>query len=183
MFLSLTKRRGLCLAACVLASLTGCCGAGRNPIPERYPLGSVNRAHYHAMQTNAEATDFVFTRNEFVGETADFSPDAKDHLLEVAARMRSAPFPVIVERSENNTNPELDALRRANVARHLAELGNTDADQRTFVATPYERGFNAYEGEADYFQYFGNRSTILNNFGNNNGFGGIGGGFGFGFGP
>src|SRR3954452_13604696 len=89
----------------VLSGLSGCCWRTecRNPIPQRYPLGSVNRAHYHAMETNAEATDFVFNRNDFVGMSTELTPDAKDHLLEIAARMRSAPFPVIVERSENNS--------------------------------------------------------------------------------
>ena len=156
---------------------------GRNMIPDRYPLGSVNRAHYAAMQTNAEATDFTFNLVHFVGETSHLTPDGQDHLLEVAARMRSAPFPVIVERTPNNSNPPLDAERRATVSRLLADLGNPDADQRTFVAVPWSRGLNSYEGMADYSQYFGTRGFNGNNNNGNNGFGGgfggAGGGGGF----
>ena len=172
------------LAAGLLLAATAVGGCGRirtetrNKIPERYPLGSVNRAHYHTMQANSEATDFIFNLNEFVGETAELSPDAKDHILEVGARMRSAPFPVIVERSWNNANPELDAERRNVIARTLADLGNGDADQRTFVATPYDRGLNSFEGEIDYYRNFGMRGTTFGNGNGNGGFGGFGGGGG-----
>ena len=183
-------------AAILLAGLAGgcCCGPmgggglampalncadhDRNMIPNRYPLGSVLRAHLHTEQTNAEATDFVFHLVDFVGETPHLTPDGKDHLMEVAAKMRSAPFPVLVERTPNNANPQLDAERRMVVARHLADLGNPDADQRTLVATPYNRGVNSYEGEADYYTNFNFRGNNNNNNGNNGGNGGFGGGFG-----
>lgn len=171
----------------------GACGGGlampacnwpnheRNMIPERYPLGSVLRAHMHAEQTNAEASDFVFNLVHFVGETPHLTPDGKDHLMEVAARMRSAPFPVLIERTPNNANPQLDAERRAVVSRHLADLGNPDADQRTIVSMPYDRGLNSYEGEADYYTNFNFRGGGYNNQGNNgtNGSGFGGGGYGF----
>jgi hypothetical protein len=189
------------IAAVWLLTLSGCCGGwlsvGRNSIPDRYPLGSVNRAHYHAMETNAEATDFIFNRNEFVGETSELTSDGKDHLLEVGARMRSAPFPVIVERSENNSNPALDAERRNGVAQYLGGLGNTDSEQRTFVATPYSLGYNGIEGVFDTTTFYMLRAFGGVGFGgigfSGLGFGGLGGmgggmaggwaGSGFGFGP
>ena len=180
-------------AALLLATLasSGCCGSGshlgggiawptcncvdnwRNMIPTRYPLGSVIRAHLHTEQTNAEATDFVFNLVHFTGETAHLTPDGKDHLMEVAARMRSSPFPVLIERTPNNANPQLDAERRVVVARYLADLGNPDSDQRTIVASPYDRGFNSYEGEADYYTNFNFRGNNTNN--NNGGATGFGG--------
>lgn len=182
---------------CLLS--TGCCccsGFGnfgsclqanaRNKTPDRYPVGSVLRSHTHAMQTNAEATDFVFNQNEFVGETTELTTDGKDHVLEVAARMRSAPFPVIVERSPNNTDPRLDTERRQVIAQYLGELGNPDAQQRVFVATPYSRGLNGNEGEVDFYRNFGFRNTTFNNggaFGGVGGFGGAGGFGGIGGGP
>jgi uncharacterized membrane protein YgcG len=177
--------------AFLLASLAGCCnpcgGGGcrffnfpnhdRNMIPNVFPLGSVMRAHIHSEQTNAEASDMIFNLVHFTGETAHLTPDGKDHLMEVAARMRSTPFPVLVERTPNNANPQLDAERRVVVARYLADLGNPDSDQRTLVATPYSRGVNSYEGEADYYTNFNFRGG--NNFGNNStGSNGFGGGFG-----
>lgn len=146
-------------------------------IPDRYPLGSIVREPFHVMQTNAEATDFVLYRHNFIGETVELTPDGKDHVMEIAARMRSAPFPVIVERSENNSNPQLDAERRLAVAQVLYDHGNSDADQRTFVSPAYARGLIDFEPRADYFRH---QSGRLNNNNNNNfGGGGFGGG-GFG---
>ncbi len=184
-------------AAFLMASLAGgCCnpcggpcGGGfrlfnfpnheRNMIPNVFPLGSVMRSHIHAEQTNAEASDMIFNLVHFSGETPHLTPDGKDHLMEVAARMRSTPFPVLIERTPNNANPQLDAERRAVVARYLADLGNPDSDQRTIVATPYSRGVNSYEGEADYYTNFNFRGNYNNNGNNNNGgAGGLGGGAG-----
>lgn len=191
-------------AAMLLAALGGCCCPGpfcgggiggglgicggggcisgneRAMIPDVYPLGSVLRSHLHTEQTNAEATNFVFNLVDFVGETPHLTPDGKDHLLEVAARMRSAPFPVVIERTPNNANPQLDAERRSVVARHLADLGNPDADQRTIVSMPYGRGYLSNEGAADYYTNFNFRNNNNQNYNNNsNGFGGGAGGGGF----
>lgn len=142
-----------------------------NAIPDALPLGSTIRAHDQVMQTNAEAADFIFYRLNFVGQTAELTSDGKDQILEIAARMRSAPFPVIIEREPNNSDPELDALRRNLVAQILTDLGNPDAQQRTVVGTPYGPGFWSQPGQFMYYQHIGN-------FGNNNNFG-VGGGGGF----
>jgi hypothetical protein len=165
-----------------------CCFHRRSmAIPDVQPLGSVVRAHYHTMQTNAEAADFIIHDHEFVGMTAELTPSGKDHIVEIAARMRSAPFPVIVERSENNSDPELDAFRRDLVAQILSDFGNPDAQQRTFVAPAYGKGLNSREAEVDYYRFIYTRGGF-GNFGNNFGSGlgnggGVGGfgGTGFGF--
>jgi len=146
-------------------------------IPDRYPLGSVVREPFHVMQTNGEAVDFVINRLHFVGETTELTPDGKDHIMEIASRMRSAPFPVVIERSENNSNPQLDAERRLAVAQVLYEHGNPDADQRTFVSPAYGRGLHDFEPQAEYYRNMFTRGV---GGGFNNGFGG--GGFGGGFG-
>jgi len=170
-------------AAAMASSLAGCGFAmpgwfRSHAIPDRYPLGSLERAHFQNMQTNGEATDFIMNQIDFVGDTSELTPDGKDHVLEIAARMRSAPFPVLIERSENNSNPQLDAERRGTVAMILADLGNPDADQRTFVSTPYGPGITSMEGQMDYFRFIYSRGGF-GNFGNNNGFNnGFGGGFG-----
>ncbi|HBN74527.1 MAG TPA: hypothetical protein DD473_01645 [Planctomycetaceae bacterium] len=146
-------------------------------IPEVLPLGVVVRSHYQAMETNAEAVDFILYDRDFVLETAELTSDGKDKILEISARMRSAPFPVLVERSENNSNPELDSYRRDLVAQILTDLGNPDGQQRTIVATPYGPGYNSIESERDWYQHIGGGGNN-NNFGNN-GFGsGANGGFG-----
>lgn len=145
-----------------------------NSIPDVLPLGHTVRSHYQTMETNAEAVDFILNLNDFVGSTATLTPDGKDKILEIGARMRSQPFPVVVERSMNNSDPELDQMRRNVVAQILTDLGNADAQQRTVVATPYGPGYNSMEAETMYFRH------TLNGVGNGNNFGG--GGFGGGFG-
>lgn len=162
----------------------------RSPaIPETLPLGSTVRAHYHTMQTNGEAYDFIIHDHEFVGNTAELAPFGKDHIAEIGARMRSAPFPVIVERSENNSDPELDAHRRQIVAQVLYSLGNPDADQRTVVSQAYGRSINSQEAEIDFNNFLftrggGGGAGGFNNQGQFGGFaggaGGAGGGIGFG---
>lgn len=157
--------------------------AGRwrsNAIPEQLPLGVVNRAHYQAMETNAEAVDFILYDHDFVLNTAELTSDGKDKVLEIAARMRSAPFPVIVERTENNSDPELDAYRRNLIAQILTDMGNPDGDQRTVVSTAYGPGYNSIEAQRVWFQHIGG-GGLNNNFNNGGGFGGGGfGGGGFG---
>jgi hypothetical protein len=145
-------------------------------VPDVMPLGTISRAHWHMMETNGEATDFVIHRNEFVDNSSELSPYGRDHVAEIAARMSSAPFPVLVQRSENNSDPELDAARRQLVARVLTDLGNPDADHRTIVSQPYSNGINAIEGERDYSNYRYSGSNQGNQ-GNGGGFGGGGGGF------
>ena len=154
-------------------------------VPDTLPLGSTVRAHYHTMQTNAEASDFILHRYSFVDNTAELTPAGRDQIVEIAARAKSAPFPVVVERSEHNSDPELDALRRNLVAQILTDFGVPEANQRTFVAPGYGRNPNAVESEIDYYQFLYSQGNGFNNaFGNNGvggaGFGGAGGG-GFGF--
>ena len=100
-----TFHSGFCV---VLLSLCGGCGwyaACQTPMPDVYPLGAVNRAHYETMQANGQAAEFILHQNDFVGSTSELSPAGKDHVLEIAARARTMPFPVLIERSENNTSP------------------------------------------------------------------------------
>ena len=149
-------------------------------VPDTLPLGSTVRAHYHTMETNAEASDFILHRYEFVDNTAELTPAGRDHVVEIAARSRSAPFPILVERSENNSDPELDARRRNLVAQVLTDFGVPEANQRTVVSPAYGRHANSLEAEVDYSQYIYSRGT--GGFGNGSGAGGFGGGAGGGFG-
>lgn len=147
-----------------------------NAIPETLPLGSTVRSHYQVMQTNGEAADFILHDLDFVGHTTNLTPDGKDHLLEIAARMPEAPFPVIVERSDNNMRPELDMVRRNVVAQMLTDLGNCDAEQRTIVAPRYGVGFTGTEATRNYSRYLNSGTGQRGGFGNGAGFGVAGGG-------
>jgi uncharacterized membrane protein YgcG len=176
---------GLYFLLTAMMGVSGCipcwglpsCSSRRSfAIPNTYPLGSTVRSHYHQMEMNGEAADFIIHRHEFVRNTAELNCAGKDHVMEIAARMRSAPFPVLVERSENNSDPELDQLRRNIVTQILLDFGNPDAATRCVVAPDYNKHLNGMEAEPDWYRWIGIRGGGLNN-----GFGG-GGGFGNGFG-
>ncbi|MBW3543415.1 MAG: hypothetical protein KY476_24445 [Planctomycetes bacterium] len=179
----LTLGAGVCLGVLAIAGCSRHWAHREASIPTVFPLGSIVRAHYHTMQTNGEAADFIVHRNEFVGSTAELTPQGKDHIVEIAARMRSAPFPVLIERSEHNSDPELDAHRRRIVARILHDFGAPEADQRTIVSEAYGRGFNSIEAEFDYYRFLYSRGGFgtgaAGGFGGA-GFGGVGTGAGFG---
>ncbi|MFN0197246.1 MAG: hypothetical protein ACKVT0_10920, partial [Planctomycetaceae bacterium] len=177
---------GMILAVCM--SATGCLRVNlawepwsiwnlrSAAIPETYPLGSTVRAHYHTMHSNGEASDFIFYRHNFQESSATLTSEGKDRLLEMAARMRSAPYPIIIERSLNNDDPELDANRRQLVANVLTDLGNADAEQRVVVSQSYDPGISSMEGETDYYRFIFTRGGNNNNGGGNNGGGGGAGG-------
>lgn len=178
------KSHGKCkdcgTGGCSLTS--GCCGsclARRSlAIQDEYPVGAVQRAHFHQMQTNAEAADFILYQKDFVLESAELTPDGKDKILEIAARMRSAPFPVLVERTWNNADPELDAHRRAIIAQILTDHGNPDANNRTFVSPTYGFGKSSLEAAPEFYQFIYMGSGNNGNGNNGGGFGGGGGGGG-----
>lgn len=141
----------------------------------------MSEAWYYEMESNAEAVDFVIHDLDFVGQTTELTSDGKDHVMEIAARMRAQPFPVIVERFPNNADPELDLARRNLVAQILTDFGNPDAQQRTIVSTSYGPGYTSRQAQATYWRHTmigGNNGN--NNNGNANGFG-SGGGNGAGF--
>jgi len=170
----------------------GFCGLGSllhrrsGAIPDTLPLGKVNEAWYYEMQTNAEASDFILHDLDFVGQTTELTPDGKDHILEIASRMRSAPFPVLIERSPNNADPELDLARRNLAVQVLCDLGNPDAAQRVVVSTAYGPGYWSPQAQQMYYRHvFGGNGGGYGGNGNNGGGMGMGtfggGGMGYGY--
>ena len=141
-----------CLSVC-LASLAGCHGAGRAgpPYDRPFPLGQVSDAHWETQQTNGEASDFIFYDHEFVGDTDQLTPAGKKHLLQVGLRLEHVPFPVIVEQSENNGRPRLDAQRRVAIVQRLNQIGVPAPDQRVVIAPAIAEGLSAIEGESAYY--------------------------------
>ncbi|MHC4876932.1 MAG: hypothetical protein ACYTGL_10565 [Planctomycetota bacterium] len=134
-------------------------------IPDVYPLGSTVRAHYHQMETNGEAVDFVINRHEFIGSTAELNSFGLDHVLEIAARARRDPFPILVERSENNSDPELDQHRRQMVAWILAEKGVPNAASRTVVSQAYDPGMNGNPAQDAYYRFIEDGDNDTGGFG------------------
>ncbi len=134
---------------CLLSSaMIGCCTTDdcitvcEDPaVPYMNPLGSVSYAHYHAMEANGEAADFVINRSDFESGSPDLTPAGRDHILEVGARMNATPFPVLIEPSDEGD--DVDLHRKQIVTEILSQLGNADAAQRVMISRPYSDGIRA----------------------------------------
>jgi hypothetical protein len=174
------KRTSL-LVALTLAALAGChhhggddCygegngyGAGRRGyrgvMADRpFPLGQVSDSHWEIQQTNAEAADFIFYDHEFKGNTAELSPGAKKHLMQVALRLEHVPFPVVIEESPGSHSPTetarrqaLDMARRQTIVEQLARLGAGNIEERVIVANAFPEGYTGIESEGSYYNVIG----------------------------
>ena len=130
----------------LIGGLSGCASSpvwsslhSDTSVPDVWPLGSLSAAHWHTMETNAEASDFVIVRSEFVRHSPQLSEHGRRHVMEIAARLGNVPFPVLIEPAERT--PQLDAARRDHVVWLLQQLG-VDAAGRVVVSPPYSNGLN-----------------------------------------
>ena len=127
-----------------------------------FPLGQVSDSFWETQQTNAEAADFIFYDHEFKGNTAELSPGAKKHLMQVALRLEHVPFPVVIEESPGTHSPaetqrrqELDQARRQTIVEQLARLGVGNIEDRVIVANAFPEGYTAIESEGSYYNIIG----------------------------
>jgi hypothetical protein len=148
------------LAACLLNG-AGCAWMHTvvgPPFDRPFPLGQVSDSFWETQQTNAEAADFIFFDHDFVGDSPNLTPGAKNKLQSVALRLEHVPFPVVIEQSQYNRRPELDAEQ---------------SEERVVISGSFAEGFTAMEGERAYynalFGSFGNGGGIGRRFGGNGG--------------
>jgi hypothetical protein len=82
------------------------------------------------------------------------------------------PFPVVIEQSPHNKQPEVDQARRRTIVEQLARIGVVNAEERVVVAEAFPEGLTAQEAEGSYYS-----GVIGNTFGGGVGrrFGGYGG--------
>jgi hypothetical protein len=161
----------LLAAGCLLLSGCECCpgwlGGRRAGVPHEqrvgppydrpFPLGQVTDAHWETQQTNAEAAKFILYDHEFVGDTAKLTPKGEKHLVQIALRLDHVPFPVVVEQSPEGRYPQRDVQRRQSVIRYLRALGLERFENRVVVAPAFAPGLSAVEGEAAYYETFGDQ--------------------------
>jgi len=208
MFLRNYKLRFVAGVGLVLATMSGCARHQRTayvaPAPAA-PLGTVIDQVDQIQEANAENSDFVIYEHEFELGTDRLNVAGKDHVKQIAARLPQFIDPsqptdpqqdgrfVLVERSKTtidensefeypvNPNPQLDMQRREVVARSLAAMGISDAEQRVVVSHALTPGQKGTEADRDYQQAIsgGGMGGFGGGFG---GFGGGMGGFGGGFG-
>jgi hypothetical protein len=129
----------------------------RGPGADRpFPLGQVTDSFWETQQTNAEAADFIFYDHEFKGNTAQLAPGGKKHLEQVALRLEHVPFPVVIEESPHDSQPELDQQRRQTIVEQLGRLGLPNAEERVVVANAFPEGYTGIESESSYYNVLGN---------------------------
>ena len=155
------------------------------------PLGTISDDIWQKQEENGEASDFVIVESEFVGATAKLNAAGEDHIKQIAVRMGSTPFPVVVEPSSMSVsasseykypihgNDDLDMHRRNVIVKMLQSMNVQDADERVVVAPAFTPGFEGFEAYRAYSNGFMNRGGGGGGFGG--GFGGMGGGGGAGF--
>jgi hypothetical protein len=137
-------------------------GSYAGPAADRpFPLGQVSDSHWEIQQTNAEAADFIFYDHEFRYDTknrvdtAELTPGAKKHLMQVALRAEHVPFPIVIEESPHNARPELDQARRRTIVEQLGRLGLPNAEERVVISNAFPEGYTGIEAEASYYNIFG----------------------------
>lgn len=119
-----------------------------------FPLGAVSDVFWETQQTNAEAADFIFYDHEFRGDTAELAPGAKRHLESVALRLEHVPFPVVIEQSRHNRQPELDQSRRNMIVEQLVRMGVPNVESRVVIAPAFMEGLHADEAAGAYFSLY-----------------------------
>lgn len=175
------------VAAQLAGLLTGCCNDKCSFLGAVTPaqLGALSDPFWQKQEENAEASDFVIHEHEFVENTIRLNRAGEEHLMSIASRAATTPFPIIVQTSslsppahdENGMpvhgNVALDVSRRELVVQALTRFGLQDAEDRVVVAPALTPGFEGFEGERAV--RLGYSSRNLGGVG-----GGLGGGGGFG---
>lgn len=161
-------------------------------------LGSSVRTHFEMQRQGAARSDFVINLHEWYQGGAALGPDGRRHVAELAGRMQTEQYPVVLEPAEPDlkVSPNIetaiqlaratDQNRRMAVIQQLAASGTVGADSRVIVAYPQAEGLRGDES-VRVFQRLNRRSGGGlgggGGGGNGNGgggFGGGGGGMGFG---
>ena len=160
------------------------------PFAAPVPLGSTSDPIWMLQEAGGEASDFVIYDHEFAGRTSRLTPAGEDHVKQIAARVATTPFPVVIERTTDAIDPHdefqypvhhdpvLDLKRRDLVVRALLAMNVHDAEERVLVAPAIAEGFEEAEAEGAYLRGLGQYNTFGFGGGTSGGSGFIG-SFGF----
>jgi hypothetical protein len=93
------------------------------------------RANHAAAEAQAqERAEYMFYDHEFENGSDKLTPRAIGHLEHVAQRLPHAPFAVVVQRSPDDSRPELDEARRQTLIQELKQLGvKAQLDERLVI--------------------------------------------------
>jgi hypothetical protein len=140
------------------------------------PNGTFTHQLLDSQAAKAEADDFVIYKNEWYLEGKTLGPFGTYHLAEIAKRLPSVPFPVVIQPA---ADPALNEVRRQAIVTCLLNNGSPDADHRVIIAYPQAEGlFLECEGERAFIQMLRPQAipNYTNTFGNFGGRSGLGGG-------
>ena len=154
------KSAGRGVVVLLLITSSGCCGGlfgtnswqttSRSMISESYPLGSVNRAHYHAMETDPRGHGLCLQSQRICGR--DVRTDSRRQRPSPRSGVHAdAPFPVVIEQSENNANP--DAFPNPISLRSTSRGWGIPTCSVPLKPTPTIAD-NSMEGQFDYNMYY-----------------------------
>jgi hypothetical protein len=140
--------------------------------------GTLTRQLLDSQAAKAEADDFVIYKYEWLKDGPLPGPFGSYHLNEIAKRLPTVPFPVVIEPTIDG---KLNEARRQFVVEYLARHGMADADHRVVISFPAAEGLYAEcEGERTFNLMLLPQAYRLRFFGlGGYGYGGFG-GFGFG---
>ncbi|MCO6457241.1 MAG: hypothetical protein J5I93_18240 [Pirellulaceae bacterium] len=127
-------------------------GTAHNLHPPRVPLGATVLSHFQAQVDNGAAGQLVLYRFDFHNEqNSDHSrlnPYGLRRLRKMAALLSFSGLPLIVE--ETVETPQLNAARREQVIRALAEMSVAVDPQRVVLGDPPVHGLDGTEAPLIY---------------------------------
>jgi len=108
------------------------------------PVGTYLHKFIDLQAAKAEADDFVIYNYEWYLGGRELGPFGRYHLNEIARRLPSVPFPVVIEPS---LDYELNEARRQVIVDYLAQYGVPNPQDRVILAFPQAGGLYGDEAE------------------------------------
>jgi hypothetical protein len=138
----------------------------KGAIPQ--PVGTLTGAFLNRQADKAECDDFILYYNEWQEGTNQFGPHGASHMEQIAQRLASVTFPVVIQPVGD---PVLNKLRRQTVVDILVQAHYLDANDRVVIAHSNAEGLFGDEAERIY-------PAMISGAGRGGGGGFGGGGFG-----
>ncbi len=106
------------------------------------PPGTAVNGYYHAEMRSAEQDDFVIYLHEWYQGGTMLGPYGGYHLKEIAHRLATVPFPVVIQPSGRS---DLDRERRQGIVSYLTQMGIADAQARVLLQPARAEGLRGAE--------------------------------------
>ncbi len=126
------NRQALTMAGTTV--LVGILAACQNEPPiTTVPLGTYDQSIYAKQVVEADKDDFVIYLEEWALDGSGLGPYGTQHLAEIAQRIASVNYPIVIETSRN---AEVDAAHRKFILEYLGEQKVAIRESRVVVGLP-----------------------------------------------